>query len=130
MYNGKLKNHWQGSLWVWFRRKYIDIYKNQIEELLFKPYNGTLNLQISIKDYNQLDKIANCIVIKCPSKEYGAIKCYAAKICNLDCAILIPEKTKHKEVIEVISPYYLREKLNIFDSDNVTVVVTYEYKQL
>ena len=40
---------------------------------------------------------------------------------EIDCAILIPDLTRHVDVVEVISGPFLRERLGIRDGDNVTL---------
>jgi len=42
---------------------------------------------------------------------------------SLDCAILIPDLTRHVDVIEIISPLFLRETLNIEDGDEVHIEI-------
>ena len=40
---------------------------------------------------------------------------------EIECAILIPDLTRHIDVVEVISVDYLREKLGLSDGDEVTL---------
>ena len=40
---------------------------------------------------------------------------------QLDCALLIPDLTRHVDVIEIISTVFLRESLNLKDGDRVTL---------
>lgn len=42
---------------------------------------------------------------------------------SVDCAILIPDLTRHVDVIEIISPLFLREKLNVHDGDEVFIEI-------
>lgn len=42
---------------------------------------------------------------------------------SLDCAILIPDLTRHVDVIEIISPLFLRETLHIEDGDEVHIEI-------
>jgi len=48
------------------------------------------------------------------------------KINNLDAFIVLPEKTKHKNIFEIISTYSLREKFNLKDGDKVKIEVDIE----
>ena len=41
---------------------------------------------------------------------------------GIDCAILIPDLTRHVDVVEVISVDYLRDALNLEDGDQVTLI--------
>jgi len=57
-------------------------------------------------------------------KSFGGATAYQAEICsenskNISCAILIPDLTRHVEVIEVIADVFLREILDIEDGSNV-----------
>jgi len=58
---------------------------------------------------------------------FGGATAYKAKISNnghmIECAILIPDLTRHVDVVEVISGPFLRERLGIEDGDNVTLHV-------
>jgi len=40
---------------------------------------------------------------------------------DVDCAILIPDLTRHVDVVEIISVDYLRESLNLVDGDVVSL---------
>jgi len=40
-----------------------------------------------------------------------------------DCAILIPDLTRHEDVVEVIAGVFLRESCAIEDGDNVSIVL-------
>ena len=58
---------------------------------------------------------------------FGGATAYQAKISHneqiIECAILIPDLTRHVDVVEVISGPFLRERLGIEDGDNVTLHV-------
>ena len=38
---------------------------------------------------------------------------------EVDCSVLIPDLTRHFDVVEVISPTFLREHLDLKDGDKV-----------
>lgn len=105
---------------------YVESFK---KFLGFVPYPGTLNVVIydkfSFENRLILDS-ARCITIPEHREEnriLGAVKVFPANINNLQpAAIVIPLRTTHpKSVIEIISPYYLREKLNLKDGDEVVI---------
>ena len=56
---------------------------------------------------------------------FGGATAYKATISHnehvVDCAILIPDLTRHGDVVEVISGPFLRERLGIEDGDDVTL---------
>ena len=59
---------------------------------------------------------------------FGGATAFRAKISHLeqviDCAILIPDLTRHVDVVEVISGPFLRERLGIQDGDDVTLHIS------
>jgi riboflavin kinase len=115
-------------------RYYMSIppYKNILKkELGFESYPGTLNLKlITAEDQlkrNMLDSRPGILIE--PQYYQGrkllSAKCFHAKINGkVDGAVIIPERTHHgKDILEVISRFYLRKKLNIKDGDKISVQV-------
>jgi len=102
-------------------------YQKQFQQKLgFKPYSGTLN--IKLKDRTQLLEFINnlnSVLIngfKTKKRTYGPIACYKIKVKDIEGAIAIPERTRHEEnIIEVISPVYLRSYYNLKDNDILEV---------
>jgi riboflavin kinase len=103
--------------------------KQFIEKLGFKPYPGTLNIKLRpeyIKYRLYLDVLPGIRIegFSNGSRTYGSVKCFRASIRGLPAAILIIERTHHgPDVVEVISPYKLRDVLNLRDGDEVEVLV-------
>jgi len=59
-------------------------------------------------------------------RSFGGATAFKAQIRTADkdsieCAILIPDLTRHVEVIEVIAEAFLRESLDLTDGDNVSL---------
>ena len=56
---------------------------------------------------------------------FGGATAYRATISHndqsIDCAILIPDLTRHVDVVEVISGPFLRERLGVEDGDEITL---------
>lgn len=54
---------------------------------------------------------------------FGGASAYLAVLSHAEvqvpCALLIPDLTRHVDVIEVIAPVFLREHLNLHDGDDV-----------
>ena len=40
---------------------------------------------------------------------------------SVECAVLIPDLTRHVDVVEVISTAFLRERLELNDGDRITI---------
>ncbi|GAB4307210.1 MAG: DUF120 domain-containing protein [Methanobacteriaceae archaeon] len=103
----------------------LDIYQNQfLEKLGFKPYKGTLNIEISEETLSILKTIPKEIygIIK-GSGSYGDVKFLKAylnqKVLG---AVIFPKKTHHPQnLLEFVAPTNLRQELNINDGDSVTI---------
>lgn len=98
------------------------------KKLGFTPYPGTLNVQIEYIERNKLRLLKNSggIVIdefKNENRTFGEVVCFTASINGVEGAIVVPKRSHYITVLEFISPYYLREKLQIKDGDTVEVVV-------
>lgn len=106
-------------------------YTRQFEEKLgFRPYPGTLNLLLEREhDLVVREMLDNCPHItidefKDEDRTFGAVRCYLISIDGFKGAIISPLRTHHpKNIIEIISPVYLREKLGLKDGDFISVKV-------
>jgi len=101
------------------------------EKLGFKPYPGTLNIKLKTIDdvlkKLKLQKLPG-ILIKGFSngiRTYGDVKAFRAEINGTKpLAVVLPERTSHGiDVLEVIAPFNIREKLKLSDGDEVTVTI-------
>ncbi|MBD3314031.1 DUF120 domain-containing protein [Candidatus Woesearchaeota archaeon] len=115
-------------------RYYIGLkgYKKQFNNKLnFIPYAGTLNIRIDKKTGTRLQSIPNFIFIEgfsTKKRSFGGLKCAKAKIEHngrqILAAVIKPFRTVHgDDVLEVIAPYFLREKLKLKDGDRIRIVV-------
>ncbi|MBM3309673.1 MAG: DUF120 domain-containing protein, partial [Candidatus Altiarchaeales archaeon] len=108
---------------------YIKMYADKIEkELGFKPYYGTLNVKVEEMPAG-MQRLA---FKKIPSFEkegrsFGGIKIakirlkYGKKA--VDCYLIMPERTHHKNELEIISKENLRSKMGLKDGSLVIVEV-------
>ena len=100
--------------------------KQQVEEKLgFTPYNGTLNVRLSQGSAKHRKTLEKEVSIKvCPAEGYCSARIFKAFINDLTCAVLIPEVAGYPaDVLEIVAPTNLREKLQLLDGDEVTVVI-------
>jgi riboflavin kinase len=109
-------------------RKFIDLpwVKRQIEEKLgFTPYSGTLNIRLLKERAKQKKLLENAKRLEVhPEKGYCIGILIKANIDSLEGAIIIPQVTNYpSDILEVIAPWYLRERLKITDGSEVTVTV-------
>lgn len=107
-------------------RKFIDLpwVKQQIQEKLgFTPYSGTLNIRLTKESVKQKKLLENAKQLEVyPAKGYCTGKLIKAHIDSLECAIIIPQIPNYPSgIVEVIAPWYLRERLKITDGSEVTV---------
>jgi len=104
-------------------------YKKQfIDKLGFKPYPGTLNVKIEYIEKNKLRLLKDnrAIIIdefKADNRTFGSVRCFYARINDIDGAIVLPLRSHYSQILEFISPTYLREKLNLKDDDEVNITI-------
>ncbi|MCS7145498.1 MAG: DUF120 domain-containing protein [Nitrososphaerota archaeon] len=108
-------------------------YREQIRKKLgFDPYPGTLNINLlswdSIQNRRLVSKYADIVIegFRDKNRTYGGARAILASFNNSDlCAILYIERTHYSDnVIEIISPVYLRGKYGLSDGDKVKVSVS------
>lgn len=105
-------------------------YKDQFrKKLWFEPYEGTLNLKIQGGDLAKLEILRENAGIEISGFEaggrtFGGAKCFLATMGHLDCAVIMPIRSHHTEVLEAISKHYLRGGLGLKDGDVVELIVT------
>ncbi len=112
--------------------KYYVSRKNYIiqfnEKLGYVPYLGTLNLRIQPTEVPLLERMKSVPGIRIDGfttedRTFGAAKAFRAKAGDIDCAVLMPERTVHSDIIELISREYLRERLNLANGNTLSVDV-------
>jgi len=99
-------------------------YKKEIKAKLgFDAYEGTLNLKVDEKQLEQLKKTKSIEIngYKKNNKIFYGAKCYKAKIKNIKGAVIIPDLTKHKDIVEFIAPIHLKSELKINDGDKLKI---------
>ncbi len=104
-------------------------YLKQFEEKLgFTPFEGTLNVQVDPEDVGKLDVIKSIAGVPIAGfseggRSFGDVVAYKAKIRNIDCAIVVPERSHYVDIIEIICQYHLRRTLSLEDGVHVDVKV-------
>jgi len=104
---------------------YADQFK---DKLGFDVFPGTLNVEIRHIEKNKLRLLKNYTSIKIDEFEtdnrtFGGVKCFRATINNADGAIVLPLRSHYSNILEFISPHFLREKLNLKDGDTVKIMI-------
>jgi len=109
-------------------------YMKQFEEKLgFKPYPGTLNVEIEYIEKNKLrllkDHRAKIINgFKTKNRSFGNVRCFKAQINKEKGAIVLPMRSHYSQILEFIAPIYLRGKLNLKDEDDVQIIIHFKDK--
>jgi len=106
-----------------------DGYMRQIEDRLgFTPFPGTLNVKISEEYYDKrrnMERRPSILLDGFTDGEraFGAARCYPLTLNDeVAGAMIVAERTTHDySVMEIISPHYLRRKMNLADGDVVKV---------
>ena len=104
-------------------------YMEQFEKVLgFRPFEGTFNLSVDKEDMNKLEmmKSSSGYLINgftSEGRSFGNVIAYKAKIRNIDCAVVVPERSHYKEIIEIICQYHLRRTLSLNEGDSVDLRV-------
>jgi riboflavin kinase len=104
---------------------YVEQFK---EKLGFVPFPGTLNVEIELIERNKLRSLKNNQAIeisefKTRNRTFGAVSCFKAEINSVKGAIVLPMRSHYSNVLEFISPVYLREKLKLKDGDEANIVI-------
>ncbi len=99
-----------------------------VRKLGYKPYPGTLNLRlVSPPTRSFLERYRPIEIegFQTLDRTYGSGKCYPVLIeGKYEGAIVVAERTHYGyDVIEVLSPYNLREVLGLKDGDKVRLVM-------
>jgi riboflavin kinase len=99
-------------------------YDQFVKKLKFRPYIGTLNLKLSGAELAKVDVLRNMGSIRVEgfkdgARTFGDVRAYPALIKNLECAVIMPDRSHHIDVLEVISPHFLRKKAKLTDGDIV-----------
>jgi len=108
--------------------KQKDYIKQFQDKLKFTPHPGTLNIEIKHIEKNKIRflKNFNAIIIdefRNNNRTFGSVKCFHAKIENIKGAIVLPIRSHYSNILEFISPYFLRKKLKLKDGDNVKITI-------
>lgn len=108
----------------------LDGYRKQFRKKLgFTPFPGTLNIQLlTDADVTEFQLLKATIGIEIQGfvsgdRSFGPVTCYPTTVNDeFPATVLLIERTHHHpNVVEIISPKNLREKLSVTDNDEITV---------
>jgi len=106
-----------------------EAYKQQfVSKLGFQPYPGTLNLRVRKEDQEEVRFLEASPFVLIEGftdggRSFGPAKCFLTKIAEkVDGALILPVRTHYSgDVVELISPKFLREQLHLKDGDTIKV---------
>jgi riboflavin kinase, archaea type len=104
----------------------LDFYQSQFRDKLgFRPYPGTLNLEISVSKAREIFNFPDKIGTIKGEGPLGDVKFIPATLNQeLDGAIIFPVKTQHPlEILEFVAPQNLRKALKLKDGDVLTITI-------
>lgn len=92
----------------------------------FDPYPGTLNIEVDPLDREKVSELKDVdgLLIEAFESEgrtFGAVKCFRAELMGVEAAAIFPLRSHHANVLEIISPHHLRERLGLKDGAEVQV---------
>ncbi len=104
-------------------------YKRQIEEkLFFEPFPGTLNVRVYPNYRKRVKEIREGEFISLNGfeengRKFGRVRAYFATLNGYPAALIIPEMSQYRDVVEIISDVKLRDRFNLKDGSEVELVI-------
>ena len=105
----------------------LDWVQQQSEKMLgFRPYPGTLNVQIQEQQVASMQNYLKGIegkLFQAPSENFCNAVCYPVFLqSKFMGALILPEKTVHPpHYLEIISPVMLKKELALKDGDEIII---------
>jgi CTP-dependent riboflavin kinase len=98
------------------------------EKLGFKPYPGTLNLEISEDELPIIESLDEKMGIELtsPDPKFCNAKTFQVSLGEISGAIVIPEekvRVHPKNIIEIIAPLNIKASLNVKDGDFLKIFI-------
>jgi riboflavin kinase len=105
---------------------YVGEYAEEIKKKLgYKPFPGTLNVKTAEAFSPERLMTGTIKGFKKKSRTFGSIRYAPVEISAKEKTetghLIIPARTHHRDILEIISPYNLREKMKLADGDEVSV---------
>lgn len=115
----------------------MDGYKARFKKKFgFKPFEGTLNIRVKGENLQKYENLKKKDADKIESfeedgKRFGEVKCFPCELerkdgerkVHIDTLLIIPEKSRYEKVVEIVSKYELREKMDLKDEEGVRISV-------
>ena len=110
----------------------LEVYKDEfLEKLGFKPFPGTLNLEVPPEDAKAIFDLDDEMGIIKGQGSFGDVKFLMARLISakgsdskINGAILFPMKTQHSNnILEFVAEVNLRKSLQLQDGDDSTLEI-------
>jgi len=104
-------------------------YRRQFKRTLgFDPYPGTFDLKLSGESLDLKSILESSLGkridgFKTYERTFGPVKCFLAKLRGMRAAIVLPTRSTHTDVIELIAAKNIRKALKLKDGDRVEIEV-------
>ncbi len=106
-------------------------YQDQFRKMLgYAPKYGTFNIKLTSQEAMKLSRLKgqeglDVTGFVTNGRTFGAGKCFKATISNVECAVMIPNRTHYTDVLEVISSKCLKMTLGIKPGDPVEITILF-----
>lgn len=103
-----------------------EVYQQVFDKKLgFRPYSGTLNVEVDVDERNSFENGSETIEIREvyeDGERLSNINVTPCRIEGVSCGLLNLEFTDHPDSIaEVVAPVELRERFNLDDGDKIEI---------
>ncbi|MFP3871506.1 MAG: DUF120 domain-containing protein [Candidatus Natronoplasma sp.] len=116
----------------------LEGYKDRFKDKFgFEPFEGTLNVEVKGEDRQKYEVLKDERGKTIESfvedgKRFGSVECFPCTIEKKDgdekigsnTLLIVPEKTRYDKVVEIVSEYELRKKMDLKDGDEVRVRIS------
>ena len=104
------------------------VQKQCLDKLGFAPWPGTLNLEIPVDSMSLIEELRpeEGIELVPPDSNYCSGRVFPVSVAGIPGAIVLPAedvRVHGKNIIEIISPKWLKEVLDVKDGDWVTLTI-------
>ncbi len=102
-------------------------YNKQFKKKLgYEPFPGTLNIELNEKELGKMKLLKemegiNIEGFETNERTFGKARCFKGNIEGKEIAVILPERSHHPNVIEIISPINLRKELGLKDGERISI---------
>jgi len=105
----------------------LEGYMQQFRELLgFEPYPGTLNVKVEPPHRRAMEELLSqegiaILGFTSQGRTFGQGKCIPVLLNGIEVVVMVPKRTHHDNILEILAPLFLRKELKLNDGDLVRV---------